>query len=123
MPEERVRKGLPALRPEEDIHTNHIHAEDLARLAIVALFRGRPNRVYNAVDDSGLKMGDWLDVVADHLGLPRPPRLAKDEVMAAVTPAMRSFLTESRRLANRRIKQELRFRLKYPTVREGLGKG
>lgn len=120
MPEARVRQALPALLPEQDIHTNHIHAEDLARLAIAALFRGRPNRIYNAVDDSGLKMGDWFDVVADHLGLPRPPRLTKDEVMAAVTPAMRSFLTESRRLSNRRIKRELRFRLKYPTVREGL---
>lgn len=121
MPEARVRQGLPALLPEEDIHTNHIHAEDLARLAIAALFRGRPNRVYNAVDESGLKMGDWFDVVADHLGLPRPPRLAKDAVMAAVTPAMRTFLGESRRLVNRRIKRELRFRLKYPTVRVGLG--
>lgn len=120
MPEARVRQALPALLPEQDIHTNHIHAEDLARLAIAALFRGGPNRVYNAVDHSGLKMGDWFDVVADHLGLPRPPRLPRDEVMAAVTPAMRSFLTESRRLSNRRIKQELRFRLKYPTVREGL---
>lgn len=120
MPEARVRQALPALLPEQDIHTNHIHAEDLARLAIAALFRGGPNRVYNAVDDSGLKMGDWFDVVADHLGLPRPPRLPRDEVMAAVTPAMRSFLTESRRLSNRRIKGELRFRLKYPTVREGL---
>jgi nucleoside-diphosphate-sugar epimerase len=120
MPEERVRKGLPALLPEEDIHTNHIHAEDLARLAVAALFRGRSNRLYNASDDSGLKMGDWFDVVADHLGLPRPPRLARDEVMAAVTPAMRSFLAESRRLSNRRIKSELRFRLRYPTVREGL---
>ncbi len=120
MPEERVRKGLPALVPEEDIYTNHIHAEDLARLAVAALFHGRPNRIYNAVDDSGLKMGDWFDVVADHLGLPRPPRLERQAVMAAVTPAMRSFLSESRRLSNRRIKAELRFRLRYPTVREGL---
>ncbi len=120
MPAARVRQGLPALLPEEDIHTNHIHAEDLARLAIVALFRGRPNRLYNAVDDSALKMGDWFDVVADHLGLPRPPRLTRDAVLAAVTPAMRSFLSESRRLVNRRIKRELRFRLLYPTVREGL---
>jgi nucleoside-diphosphate-sugar epimerase len=120
MPEARVRQGLPALLPSEDIHTNHIHAEDLARLAITALFRGRPNRLYNAVDDSGLKMGDWFDLVADHLGLPRPPRLSRGEVMAAVTPAMRSFLTESRRLSNRRIGQELRFRLSYPTVKEGL---
>lgn len=119
-PAERVRKALPAIVAEDDAYTNHIHADDLARLALAVLFRGRPNRVYNAVDDSGLKMGDWFDVVADHLDLPRPPRLPRAEVIAAVTPAMRSFLTESRRLSNRRMKRELRFRLKYPTVREGL---
>ena len=121
MPAERVRKGLPAIVAEDDVHTNHIHAEDLARLALAALFRGRPNRVYNAVDDSGLKMGDWFDVVADHLGLPRPPRLPREAVIAAVTPAMRSFLSESRRLSNRRAKRELGFRLRYPDVRSGLG--
>jgi nucleoside-diphosphate-sugar epimerase len=120
LPDERVRRGLPALLPDEDIHTNHIHADDLARLALTALFRGRANRLYNAVDDSGLKMGDWFDVVADHLGLPRPPRLPRVEVLAAVTPAMRSFLNESRRLSNRRIKAELGFRARYPTVRQGL---
>ena len=120
MPAERVKKGLPAIVAKDDVHTNHIHAEDLARLAIAALFRGLPNRVYNAVDDSGLKMGDWFDVVADHLGLPRPPRLSREEVIAAVTPAMRTFLTESRRLSNQRAKRELRFRLKFPSVLQGL---
>jgi nucleoside-diphosphate-sugar epimerase len=120
MPSERVRKGLPAIVAGDDVHTNHIHAEDLARLALAVLFRGGPNRVYNAVDDSGLKMGDWFDVVADHLGLPRPPRLSRAEVIAAVTPAMRTFLTESRRLSNARAKRELGFRLRYPTVRQGL---
>jgi nucleoside-diphosphate-sugar epimerase len=120
MPAERVRKNLPAIVATDDVHTNHIHSEDLARLSLAVLFSGRANRLYNAVDDSGLKMGDWFDVVADHLGLPRPPRLPRAEVIAAVTPAMRTFLTESRRLSNQRIKSELRFRLKYPTVREGL---
>ncbi len=120
MPGDRVRNRLPAIISSDDVHTNHIHAEDLARLALVVLFRGRANRLYNAVDDSGLKMGDWFDVVADHLGLPRPPRLPREEVIAAVTPAMRTFLTESRRLENRRIKSELDFHLKYPSVREGL---
>ena len=120
MPEQRVRKSLPAIVSADDVYTNHIHADDLARLAVAALFRGRCNRLYNAVDDSGLKMGDWFDVVADHLGLPRPPRLPREQAIAAVTPAMRTFLTESRRLSNRRSKQELRFRLRYPTVREGL---
>lgn len=120
LPEERVRKALPALLPDEDIYTNHIHAEDLARLCIASMYFGRPNRIYNAVDDSDHKMGDWFDLVADRFGLPRPPRLPRAEVEAAVTPAMRTFLAESRRLSNRRIKRELRFRLDYPTVGEGL---
>lgn len=119
-PADRVKKALPAIVAADDVHTNHIHADDLARLALAALFRGRPQRVYNAVDDSGLRMGDWFDIVADHIGWPRPPRLPRAEVMAAVTPAMRTFLTESRRLSNKRMKRELRFRLRYPTVRAGL---
>lgn len=120
LPEARVRQGLPALLSETDIHTNHIHAEDLARLAWCAVFRARPQRLYNAVDDSGLKMGDWFDCVADHLGVPRPPRLSYEAVMTAVTPAMRTFLNESRRLSNRRIRDELGFRFCYPDVHTGL---
>lgn len=123
LPEARVRQGVPALTSAEDIYTNHIHADDLAGLVVAALFRGRRNRVYNTVDDSGLKMADWFDVVADHLGVARPPRLDRAAVMAAVTPAMRSFLTESRRLRNDRIKRELRYRLRYPDVHAGLKKG
>jgi len=120
MPADRVRKALPALLAQEDIYTNHIHAGDLAGLCLTALTRAGCNRLYNAVDDSGLKMGDWFDVVADHLGLPRPPRLPRAEVLAAVTPAMRSFLTESRRLDNRRLKQELRYRLRHPRAQDCL---
>ena len=120
LPEARVRQGLPALLPESDIYTNHIHAEDLARLAWRAAFHARPQRLYNAVDDSGLKMGDWFDCVADHLGVPRPPRLSHEAVMAAVTPAMRTFLNESRRLSNRRIREELDFHFRYPDVHAGL---
>ena len=88
----------------------------MKNLAIVALFRGGPARVYNAVDDSQLKMGEYFDRVALRFRLPRPPRLSRAALRAAVTPAQYSFMSESRRLANRRIKRELRVRLLYPTV-------
>ncbi|MDR1854531.1 MAG: NAD(P)H-binding protein, partial [Azoarcus sp.] len=62
LPVERIARGDPA--PAEDVFTNHIHADDLARLAVAALFHARPNRVYNAVDDSRLTVGEWFDLVA-----------------------------------------------------------
>jgi len=120
LPLDRLRATTPALVSDDDVYTNHIHADDLARLAIVALLRGAPARIYNAVDDSQLKMADYFDRVADRFRLPRPPRLARAALKAVVSPAQYSFMSESRRLANRRIKEELRVRLLYPTVAAAL---
>ncbi|SNS98032.1 Nucleoside-diphosphate-sugar epimerase [Noviherbaspirillum humi] len=120
LPIERLRKGTPALREEEDVYTNHIHADDLARIIVQALFRGAANRVYNTVDDSDMKMGEYFDAVADTAGLPRPPRLPREELRQAVSPMLLSFMSESRRLRNERMKRELAVRLRYPTVEDFL---
>ncbi len=116
LPLERLHKGLPALVEAEDVHTNHIHADDLARVALAALRLGAPNRIYHAVDDSELKMAEYFDAVADAAGLSRPPRLPRAELERSVSTMMLSFMSESRRLDNTRIKQELGVRLRYPEV-------
>lgn len=120
LPLERIRKQTPAVNNAEDSYTNHIHADDLARLVWLALFRGKPNRVYHAVDDSVKKMGDYFDMVADHFGLPRSPRISRAEAQKVLSPALLSFLNESRILDNTRLKKELRARLKYPAVEDFL---
>ena len=122
LPLDRLQRRLPALAADDDVYTSHIHAEDLARAVIAALFRGRAGRVYNAVDDSQLRMGEYLDLVAAHAGLPPPPRLPREAIRAAVSPAMYSFMEESRRLRNARLRGELRLRLHWPTVQTALAK-
>lgn len=120
LPIERLQKGLPALLEAEDVYTNHIHADDLARIIALALFRAQSCRVYHAVDDTDLKMGAYFDTVADALALPRPPRLPRAELERAVSPMMLSFMSESRRLSNQRIKAELGVRLRYAKVADAL---
>lgn len=119
-PRERLQRGLPVLQPQDDVYTNHIHADDLARACVAALCRGKPQRVLHASDDSDLRMGDYFDLAADLCGLPRPPRLARAEAAARLSPMQLSFMGESRRLGNQRLRGELRLALRYPTVREGL---
>jgi nucleoside-diphosphate-sugar epimerase len=114
LPLERLKQGTPVLRAEEDVFTNHIHADDLARATLVAAFRGKPNRVYNVSDDAELHMGDWFDAVADAFHLPRPPRVSREEAQVRIAPLLLSFMNESRRLSNARMKRELRLSLKYP---------
>ena len=116
LPVERLRQQVPALVPADDVITNHIHADDLARIARTALLRGPRQRVINAVDDSQMTLGDYLDQVADRLGLPRPPRHSRAELVRTLSEVRMSFMRESRRLDSRRLKRELRVRLQWPTV-------
>ena len=119
-PEARLRRGAPVLEATDDVYTNHIHADDLARACLAALWRGAAQRVYHASDDSDLKMGDYFDLAADLYGLPRPPRVPRSAAQDQLPLALLSFMDESRRLDNTRLHRELRVQLHYPTVREGL---
>ncbi len=119
-PRERLARGAPVLVPEHDVFTNHIHADDLARACVAALHRGLPQRVVHASDDTELKMGDYFDLAADLDGLPRPPRVTRDQARGDLSPMQLSFMGESRRLINTRLTRELRLRLRYPTVAQGL---
>jgi len=116
LPLKRLQQGTPALRPEDDVYTNHVHGDDLARIVLASLWHGRPGRVVHAVDDTRMKMADYFDAVADAVGLARPPRLPRAELQAVVTPMLLSFMSESRRLDNTRMKRELRVRLRHPDV-------
>lgn len=120
LPFKRLQEGTPALDAADDVFTNHIHADDLARALALALFKGAPGRVYNAVDDTQMKMAEYFDTVADAFGLQRPPRLPRAALEKVVSPVLLSFMSESRRLRNDRLKRELGLRLRYPDLRAAL---
>ncbi len=120
-PRDRLRRGAPVLQPADDAHTNHIHADDLARACVAALWRGAPQRSYHVSDDTDLTMGAHFDAVADRFDLPRPPRMSRAQAAVQLSPMQLSFMDESRRLRNWRLKRELGLRLLYPTVLDGLG--
>jgi len=119
-PRERLSRGAPVLTRDDDVFTNHIHADDLARACVAAIHRGLPQRAVNASDDTVLRMGDYFDRAADLLALPRPPRVSRQVALQQVSPMQMSFMSESRRLVNRRLKTELRMALDYPIVDDGL---
>ncbi|MBC7489694.1 MAG: sugar nucleotide-binding protein [Glaciimonas sp.] len=116
LPLERLKKATPALCAADDVYTNHIHADDLAQVIFSAIFKAAPSRVYHAVDDSEMKMAAYFDAVAAAYGFPFPPRLPRTELAQQVSPILLSFMSESRRLQNQRMKAELGVRLRYPDV-------
>jgi nucleoside-diphosphate-sugar epimerase len=120
LPLSRIQQGTPGIVASEDSYTNHIHADDLARISIATLQHGQACRLYHASDDSHLKMGEYFDSVADAFGLPHVPRISRAEAQRVLPESMLSFMNESRRLTNQRMKCELKVRLRYPTVADTL---
>ena len=118
LPLDRLKRQTPVLVATEDVFTNHIHADDLAAAVVNAIRQLRPKRcrVFNVVDDSQLRMGDYLDAVADAFGVARPPRISRAEAEKRIAPLLLSFMRESRRIDNARVKRELKLVLKYPTL-------
>lgn len=114
LPLERLRAGTPSIVAAEDGYANHIHADDLARILVAALRRAGPNRIYHASDDAPTKPGDYLDALADASGLPHPPRISRAEAQRMLPETLLSFINESRRLSNGRMKRELEVVLRYP---------
>ena len=119
-PRERLLRGTPVLQAHEDVYTNHIHADDLARATVLALWRGRPLRAMNVCDNTDMKMGDYMDSVAKMWNLQAPARISREQAQLQLSPMVMSFLNESRRIRSLRLAQELGLRLLHPTVMDGL---
>ncbi|WP_297458717.1 SDR family oxidoreductase [Ferrovum sp.] len=118
LPLKRLQNGVPL--PLENPWINHIHELDLARSVVAACTLGKSQRVYNVVDDQPLPVGDFYRCLAQHHNLPLPTFLPLSELEKILDPFNLSFLKESRRIHNRRIKQELHLNWRYPSVRSFL---
>lgn len=120
LPLARLQAGMFALNAAEDIYTNHIQADDLALILLRIKRLGCPQRIVHAVDDTQMKLADYFDLIADAHGLPRPKRIARTQAPDLLNPTLLSFMRESRRLMNTRLKTELAYQLRYPTVQDFL---
>lgn len=120
LPIERLRQGLTVICADEAPWSNRIHADDLASACIAAAERGRPGGLYNAADDEPSTMTDYFNRVADAAGLPRPPCVPLAQTPGKLSAAMLSYVEESRRLDNTRLRTELGVELAYPSLTQGL---
>ena len=120
LPLDRIYRGLPLVRPDQAPYTNRIHVVDLVGTLVAAMDRGENGAVYNVSDGHPSSMTEYFLAVADAMGLPRPPLISMEEAPGQVSEGMLSYLMESRRLSNRKLREELGVELRYPTLADGL---
>jgi nucleoside-diphosphate-sugar epimerase len=120
LPIERLQKQLPVVCEEESPYTNRIHSDDLAEAALHAAAYGVSATAYNLSDGHPTTMCDYFTRCAVLLGLPPPPQISMAEARRVFTPAMWSFMEESKRLKNQRMIEQLGFAPRFPDLASGL---
>jgi nucleoside-diphosphate-sugar epimerase len=100
--------------------TNRIHVEDLAA-TISALARHRHDEPYvvNVADGHPVRVRELVDEVCERLELERPPEESLESYAERRGPSAVARWTNSMRVRNRRMREELGVELRYPDVFSG----
>lgn len=120
LPEKTLRAGRPVVRREESPWVNRIFVEDLVSFCIAAGRPGAPVGIYNISDGHPARMSDYFFKVADILGLPRPREIGLAEARQQLSAGMNAYLSESRRIDNRKAMRAFAVSLQCPTLDQGL---
>jgi len=120
LPRERIAARTPVVTPSECGYTNRIHADDLAMICVVAMRRAQSGEVFNATDGTPGKISEYLQEVAKELGTEPLPQITMVEAQRVLSSGMLSYLSESRKISNRKILTELEISLGYPNFKDGL---
>lgn len=120
LPLDRIRQGAPVVAATEAGPGNRIHVDDLAAACLAAADYRGPLQVFNVGDGDHASMSEYFGAVAAAAGLPAPPEVPLAELLERVSPAMRGFLVESRRVDTTRMRTELGFRPRYESLAEGI---
>jgi nucleoside-diphosphate-sugar epimerase len=120
LPLKRLRSNLPLVRATESPWTNRIHIDDLVQVCAAAMDRGRDGDVYNVSDGTPGAMIDYFGLIAELAGLPAPPEISLAQAEEQLSDGMLSYMRESRKVDNSKMKEELGVTLIHPSMESGL---
>lgn len=120
LPLERLRRGEPSLAPDPARPGNRIHVDDLVGACLAACDYPGETEVFNVGDGDPTDTGTFNQLLAREAGLAPPPTRTLDEMLAAASPMGREFLSESRQLDVRRMREELGYVPRYPDAVSGI---
>ena len=119
VPVERLRQGIALPKIQPDGYSNRIHVDDLVSACVAGLV-GDETGIFNVSDGHPMRYSDYFNLVAEIWNLPGVAELGTDEVDESLSPTMRSYLNESRKIDNQKLLDAFELELRHPHPRLGL---
>jgi nucleoside-diphosphate-sugar epimerase len=119
-PFEKVRDGTARRIIKPGQVFGRIHVDDIAQVLEASIRHPNPGAAYNVCDDNPCPPQEVIGYAAQLLGMPEPPAVPFEVVEPTMTPMAKGFYSESKKVRNDRIKDELGVKLLYPDYPQGL---
>jgi nucleoside-diphosphate-sugar epimerase len=120
IPLARIKSGQPVVNKQDSPYTNRIHSYDLVNICEKALLDTDITGIYNVSDGHPGTMYDYFIGIAEALNLPAPPVISLQEAKHQLSDGMLSYMSESRRINNKKLLKEFALVLQYPDLQAGL---
>jgi len=120
LPLDRLKAGMKVLDPAIAPSSNRIHSDDLANCCVKAMFESPANEIYNVADGNPSSISDYFIQIAKIFDLPQPKLLDWESAEKEISPAMLSYLHESKKINVDKLLNQLNITLEHPTLIEGL---
>ncbi|GBG33235.1 dTDP-D-glucose 4,6-dehydratase, putative [Hondaea fermentalgiana] len=119
-PVARIRRGEANGIVKEGQVFSRIHVDDVVGAVELSMANPNPGRVYNVVDDEPEMNHIVTEYACELLGVRKIKRQNYEDIKDSMSAFRRGFFSESKRVSNKRLTEELGYALQYRTYREGL---
>lgn len=117
---QRLETGAYRRLDDEELWVSRIHVDDLAEALVAAWMRGRSGEVYLLCDDEPVTSQEYAELTASLLALPLPPTVERADIREEMTSSGFERRVAARRCSNRRMREELLYAPRFPSIREGI---
>ncbi len=120
LPVKRIKQGLKVVKKSESAVSNRIHVFDLVSICERVTATDEVFDIVNVADGNPSTMTDYFVKVAKMYDLPQPEEITMNQAMQEFSSEMISYLKESKKVSNKKLREKLGYCLRYPNLESGL---
>lgn len=113
----RLKRGKLKIVKKKNHFFSRIHVEDIARILSISLKKNNPGQIFNISDNRPCSNDEIAKYAAKLINSVKPKEIKIKDIKSEM---LSEFYKDSKRVDNQKMKSFFRYKLKYPTYKEGL---
>ena len=113
----RLKRGKLKIVKKKNHFFSRIHVEDIAKILTISLKKSNPGQIFNISDNHPCSNDEIAKYAAKLINVAEPKEIKIKDIKSEM---LSGFYKDSKKVDNKKMKSFFRYKLKYPSYKEGL---